>query len=89
MTREAGDVLLAIGELTIDGAGELNHAPCNFLVVLLVAGEIAFNVAKLALDAQRDGVGPHDRYQALRRQQFQILRGRVLVVRRLSGLLSQ
>jgi len=60
MAGKASDVHLAIRELGVDLLRHLDHVAGNFLLRILVAGEIALNVTVNALDAEPGGEGPHD-----------------------------
>src|ERR1039457_4869599 len=59
MAGVAGDVLLAVGELSVDVLRQDDHLARDVFLGVLVTGKIAFHVTELALHGERESVGLH------------------------------
>src|ERR1019366_10773005 len=57
MAGVAGDVLLAVGELSVDVLRQDDHLARDVFLGVLVTGKIAFHVTELALHGEREPVG--------------------------------
>jgi hypothetical protein len=60
VTGVAGDMHFAVGEVGIDLLSHNDHLAGNLFVRVVVAGEIAFDVAEVALNAESSAEGAHD-----------------------------
>lgn len=74
MARVTADVHLAIGEFGVDLAHHDDHVPRDFLLRIIIAGEIALHVAGVALNAEGCSKGAHHGADFLRLEEFQVLR---------------
>ena len=59
MAGVAGDVFLAVGEFSVDVLRQHDHLAGDVFFGVLVTGKIAFDVAELALHAEREPIGLH------------------------------
>lgn len=59
MAREAGDMLLAVGEAGVDVPRHDDHLPRRFLLRLFVTREISAHMTGIALHSQPDTKRAH------------------------------
>jgi len=77
-------MFLAVGELGIDAAGHVEHAPGGHFLRVRVAGEIAADMAGVAVDTQTLSGFAHGRADLVRLEDLEI-RGSVPSLGKRSG----
>jgi hypothetical protein len=73
MARVASNVLFPVRKFSVDFAGHGDHVARDYLVLVFVAGKIAFHMAQVAFATKSDSERSHRIAHFFRLQDLQIL----------------